>query len=134
MSQVLIIETDRVLGSRLASALRRQRFQVKKHKDVLEGLRELAWFSAQMIIWQPDPNDATKLKKFKAIKQYRRYTPLVILDDSATFHDQLDENTFLYPSDTEPDVLVQKAVDLLGVPNTPEFEDIDNEPYEESGY
>ncbi|MDZ7315296.1 MAG: hypothetical protein ONA69_07185 [candidate division KSB1 bacterium] len=134
MSQVLIIETDRVLGSRLASALRRQRFQVKKHKDVLEGLRELAWFSAQMIIWQPDPNDATKLKKFKAIKQYRRYTPLVILDDSTTFHDQLDENTFLYPSDTEPDVLVQKAVDLLGVPNTPEFEDIDNEPYEESGY
>lgn len=134
MSQVLIIETDRVLGSRLASALRRQRFQVKKHKDVLEGLRELAWFSAQMIIWQPDPNDATKLKKFKAIKQYRRYTPLVILDDSATFQDQLDENTFLYPSDTEPDVLVQKAVDLLGVPNTPEFEDIDNEPYEESGY
>lgn len=134
MSQILIIETDQILGSRLASALRQQRFQVKKHKDVLDGLRELAWFSAKMIIWETNPNDPSKLKKFKAIKQYRQYTPLIILENSPIFNDQLDSNTFLFPPDTPPEALVKKAVDLLGIPNTTEFEEMDNEPLEESGY
>ncbi len=134
MSQILIIDADQYMASRLVGAFRRQGFQVKKHRDVMDGLRELAWFSARMIIWEPEPNDHAKLKKFKAIKQYRPHVPLVILDNSTTFNDLLDSNTMLYPPDVAPEELAQKAVDMLGVPCTTEFEDIDNEPLEESGY
>jgi DNA-binding NtrC family response regulator len=135
MSQILIIETNKALGSGLASALRQQRFQVKKHKDVLDGLRELAWFSAKLIIWETNPNDRGRLKKFQAIRQYRQLTPLIILEDTPQlFTDSLDSNTFIYHPDTLAADLVKKAVELLGIPNTQEFEDYENEIMEEAAY
>lgn len=135
MSQILIIETDQALGSRLASALRQQRFQVKKHKDVLEGLRELAWFSAKLIIWETNPTDRGRLKKFQAIRQYRSLTPLIILEDAPQlFIDNLDQNTFIYHPDTSALDLAKKAIELLGIPNTQEFDDSENDMMEEIAY
>jgi hypothetical protein len=135
MSQILIIEKDPILGSRLASALRQQRFQIKKHKEVLEGLRELAWFSATLIIWEPDPNDPNRLKKYKSIRQYRKYTPLMILEDSpGVLQIDPDEMLIFFKCDAPVEEIVKKTVELLGVPNFQEFEDLENEIIEENAY
>ncbi len=117
MSKVLMVESNVMALSELASALRQQRFQIKSQRDLVDGLRELAWFSAKIMVWAPHPKDPGRLAKFRKIKQYRKYTPLFILDDeTAIYDDPSDTTTFVYPTQAPVGEIVRKIIEMVGIP------------------
>ena len=119
MSKVLMVESNAMALSELASALRQQRFQIKSHRDLVDGLRELAWFSAKIMVWAPHPKDPGRLAKFRKIKQYRKYMPLFIIDDETTLYDDpQDTTTFVYSTDASATNIVRTIIDMIGTPTT----------------
>ncbi len=117
MSKILMVEAEPYALSGLASALRQQHFQLKTQRDLLDGLRELAWFSAKIMVWAPHPKDPARLAKYRKIKQYRKYMPLFIIDDETTlYNDPADTTTFVYSTQAEPAGIVQKIIDIIGLP------------------
>lgn len=117
MSKILLVESDAMALSELASALRQQRFQIKTHRDLLDGMRELAWFSAKVMVWAPHPNDPARASKFKKVKNYRKYTPLFVIDDDRSpYGEPHDESTFVYSTQEPVANIVQQILSITGVP------------------
>ena len=80
MSKILLIGQTETL-QQCAAILRQQDYKVIIHKDVTDDICELFHYKLRCIVWDVQVDESNRTAKYKILRKYHRYTPIVIIDD-----------------------------------------------------
>jgi len=133
MSKILLIGKNYNFMQKCAERLRWRGYNVLVHEDLLDGLREMMILSVDCIIWNVESNASQKVRNYKAIQRYHRFTPVVIIDNDRETYGEITEDTYFVPENPEIEELVQKVATLIRPRNASTDDDEMEEMEEEYG-
>ncbi len=89
MSGLLIVTQNRELKESCRNLLRGTGLRSIFTEDIIDGMKELNWFGAALIIWEIQPNILREMKALSVLKTKYRRTPLLLIVDNHEFSDVL---------------------------------------------
>ena len=115
MSKILLVGKNESFLHQCAEKLRWLDHKVFIHNDVMNGLREMLVSDVSCIVWDVEVNDQERIRKYRAIKRYHRYTPLIIIDDNKEAYqdEDLDHDTVIRINNPRVEDVVHQVIDAI---------------------
>ena len=117
MSRVLIVTTDGPFSSRLASALRSRGYSVMIQNDMIDGMRELYWFDAKLIICEVQLENTLQKKACSLLLKRFKGIPLILVQKNMeSVQEFKQDGVVIVQKSSSIEDFTQKVEKLIGVP------------------